>query len=240
MSSKKFLNGLRHDDFKVWRTRNTQLHEDVWFRETELRLSLQNSSAVRLGWARKVRMAQLWLPHSRPVVSGEAVVLLGLFFAGAGLWLAVLEGTWYYAIAGLGLIATGVLLIAGRRLALGTAAPVRNEVNPNRMPFPFNIRLAMVFWNALNFAPGPVSTEPSKVFGMESRRPSDRGRSTLRHLSQAKDDARRRQDRWLCVPKTRSVVSQNGTPSLAGRTASRRTPQRISMLICRISTRSSA
>jgi hypothetical protein len=38
----------------------------------------------------KVRMAQFWFPHSRPVVSGAAVVLLGLFFAGAGLWLAVL------------------------------------------------------------------------------------------------------------------------------------------------------
>ena len=32
------------------------------------------------------------------------------------------------------------------RAYLGTVAPVRNEVNPNRLPFPFNIRLAMVFW----------------------------------------------------------------------------------------------
>jgi hypothetical protein len=34
------------------------------------------------------------------------------------------------------------------RAYLGTVAPVRNEVNPNRLPFPFNIRLVMVFWNA--------------------------------------------------------------------------------------------
>lgn len=55
---------------------------------------------------------------SRPVISGAIFALLGVYFAGAGTWLAVFGGTWYYAIAGAGLIATGVLLIIGRRLAL--------------------------------------------------------------------------------------------------------------------------
>ncbi|WP_454627353.1 hypothetical protein [Bradyrhizobium cenepequi] len=61
-------------------------------------------------------MAQL--VRSRPVISGAVFVTLGLFFAGAGLWLAALGGSWYYAIAGVGLIVTGACLIAGRRLAL--------------------------------------------------------------------------------------------------------------------------
>jgi quinoprotein glucose dehydrogenase len=52
------------------------------------------------------------------VISGAIFALLGVYFAGAGTWLAVLGGIWYYAIAGAGLIATGVLLILGRRLAL--------------------------------------------------------------------------------------------------------------------------
>jgi quinoprotein glucose dehydrogenase len=60
----------------------------------------------------------LHILRSRPVISGTVFALIGLYFAGAGSWLAVLGGTWYYAIAGFGLIATGVLLILGRRLAL--------------------------------------------------------------------------------------------------------------------------
>jgi quinoprotein glucose dehydrogenase len=60
----------------------------------------------------------LQIVRSRPVISGAIVILLGVYFAGVGSWLAVLGGSWYYVIAGLGLIATGVLLILGRRLAL--------------------------------------------------------------------------------------------------------------------------
>jgi mono/diheme cytochrome c family protein len=48
------------------------------------------------------------------------------------------------------------------RAYLGTVAPVRNEVNPNRLPFPFNIRLVMVFWNAFNFTPGRYQPNPQK------------------------------------------------------------------------------
>lgn len=56
--------------------------------------------------------------RARPVVSGTVVLLLGLFFLGAGAWLAALGGSWYYVLAGAGLIATGVLLIGGHRSAL--------------------------------------------------------------------------------------------------------------------------
>src|SRR5579872_2777857 len=48
------------------------------------------------------------------------------------------------------------------RAYLGTVAPVRNEANSNRLSFPFNIRLTMVFWNALNFTPGRYQPNPQK------------------------------------------------------------------------------
>jgi mono/diheme cytochrome c family protein len=40
------------------------------------------------------------------------------------------------------------------RAYLATVAPVKNAVTVNQLPFPLNIRLAMVFWNGLNFTPG--------------------------------------------------------------------------------------
>jgi mono/diheme cytochrome c family protein len=48
------------------------------------------------------------------------------------------------------------------RAYLATVAPVRNLVISNQLPFPFNIRLAMAFWNALNFAPGRFQPDPQK------------------------------------------------------------------------------
>lgn len=43
-----------------------------------------------------------------------------------------------------------------------TVAPVNNAVEANQLPFPFNIRLAMVFWNWLNFTPGRFQPNPQK------------------------------------------------------------------------------
>ena len=40
------------------------------------------------------------------------------------------------------------------RAYLKTIAPVRNGVEANQLPFPFNIRLSMTVWNQLNFSPG--------------------------------------------------------------------------------------
>jgi mono/diheme cytochrome c family protein len=48
------------------------------------------------------------------------------------------------------------------RAYLATVAPVRNPVISNQLPFPFNIRLAIVFWNALNFTPGRYQPDPQK------------------------------------------------------------------------------
>lgn len=43
-----------------------------------------------------------------------------------------------------------------------TVAPVNNAVESNQLPFPLNIRLAMVFWNSLNFKPGRFQPNPQK------------------------------------------------------------------------------
>jgi mono/diheme cytochrome c family protein len=43
-----------------------------------------------------------------------------------------------------------------------TIAPVRNAVVANQLPFPFNIRLSMLVWNAINFAPGRFQPNPQK------------------------------------------------------------------------------
>src|SRR6478672_9770950 len=46
------------------------------------------------------------------------------------------------------------------RAYLATVAPVSNTVIANQLPFPFNIRFAMVFWNWLNFTPGRFQANP--------------------------------------------------------------------------------
>jgi mono/diheme cytochrome c family protein len=48
------------------------------------------------------------------------------------------------------------------RTYLGTVPPVSNRVIVNQLPFPLNIRLAMVFWNWLNFTPGRYQPNPQK------------------------------------------------------------------------------
>lgn len=41
---------------------------------------------------------------------GWVCILFGIVILGGGIWLITLGGSWYYGLAGLGLIATGVLL----------------------------------------------------------------------------------------------------------------------------------
>jgi mono/diheme cytochrome c family protein len=48
------------------------------------------------------------------------------------------------------------------RAYLATVAPVSNAVVSNQLPFPFNIRLSMAFWNGLNFKPGRYQPNPQK------------------------------------------------------------------------------
>ncbi|MBU2959782.1 glucose dehydrogenase [Citreicella sp. C3M06] len=59
---------------------------------------------------------------SRPgwgvLLLGWVCVLFGLVLFGGGVYLIVLGGSWYYAIAGAGLIVTGILLNHGKVAAL--------------------------------------------------------------------------------------------------------------------------
>jgi quinoprotein glucose dehydrogenase len=58
------------------------------------------------------------------VVTGVIYALIGLALACGGAWLAVLGGSIYYLIAGVGILVTGGLLIARRRSALWVYAAV--------------------------------------------------------------------------------------------------------------------
>jgi mono/diheme cytochrome c family protein len=48
------------------------------------------------------------------------------------------------------------------RAYLNTLKPVRNEVDVNQLPFPFNIRLSMIGWNWLFFTPGEFKPTQGK------------------------------------------------------------------------------
>jgi mono/diheme cytochrome c family protein len=52
--------------------------------------------------------------------------------------------------------------ILAMRSYFRTIEPVNNAVESNQLPFPFNIRLALVFWNWLNFTPGRFQPNPQK------------------------------------------------------------------------------
>lgn len=52
--------------------------------------------------------------------------------------------------------------ILAMRSYFRTVEPVNNAVESNQLPFPFNIRLAMAFWNWLNFTPGRFQPNPQK------------------------------------------------------------------------------
>src|SRR5678815_4750897 len=56
-------------------------------------------------------------PPRHPLVTVLALLLivLGLVIGGLGAWLLSLGGSWYYAIAGLGLLVCGILLWGNRR-----------------------------------------------------------------------------------------------------------------------------
>lgn len=53
-----------------------------------------------------------------PLSAGIVLVLLGLFFLGGGIYLAVLGGSWYYLLAGIGVLGTGVALLLARGVSL--------------------------------------------------------------------------------------------------------------------------
>jgi mono/diheme cytochrome c family protein len=52
--------------------------------------------------------------------------------------------------------------VLAMRAYLATIAPIKNRVVSNQLPFPFNVRLSMTFWNGLNFTPGRYQPNPQK------------------------------------------------------------------------------
>src|SRR4029077_13338311 len=48
------------------------------------------------------------------------------------------------------------------RAYFNTFPAVRNPVNPNQLPFPFNIRASLIGWNTLFFTPGTFQPNPNK------------------------------------------------------------------------------
>ena len=52
--------------------------------------------------------------------------------------------------------------VLAMRAYFATVTPVHNMVIANQLPFPLNIRFAMVFWNWLNFTPGRFQANPQK------------------------------------------------------------------------------
>ena len=59
------------------------------------------------------------MQRSRAVfITGIIYALIGLVLAGGGIWLAALGGSIFYIVLGVGILATGALLLAQRRSAL--------------------------------------------------------------------------------------------------------------------------
>lgn len=54
-----------------------------------------------------------------PILLGILLVVLGLALLAGGIRLLGLGGSWYYLLAGVGIALSGVLLLLGRRVALG-------------------------------------------------------------------------------------------------------------------------
>jgi mono/diheme cytochrome c family protein len=52
--------------------------------------------------------------------------------------------------------------VLAMRTYLATVTPVSNAVVANQLPFPFNVRLSLAFWNGLNFTPGRYQPNPQK------------------------------------------------------------------------------
>src|ERR1700753_2505123 len=59
------------------------------------------------------------MQRSRTVfITGIIYALIGLVLAGGGIWLAALGGSIFYIVLGVGILATGALLLMQRRSAL--------------------------------------------------------------------------------------------------------------------------
>jgi quinoprotein glucose dehydrogenase len=63
-------------------------------------------------------MTRSYRSRKTPIITGIVFISIGLALTGGGAWLIALGGSLFYAIAGLGIVLTGALLIARRRSAL--------------------------------------------------------------------------------------------------------------------------
>jgi quinoprotein glucose dehydrogenase len=59
-----------------------------------------------------------WFGYLWACAAGVVLVLLGLVIGGGGVWLITLGGSWYYLVAGIGLIVSGLLLLHQRVVAI--------------------------------------------------------------------------------------------------------------------------
>ncbi|WP_425252033.1 membrane-bound PQQ-dependent dehydrogenase, glucose/quinate/shikimate family [Janthinobacterium sp. NFX145] len=67
-------------------------------------------------------------------VTGVIFILFGLALLGGGIWLATLGGSWYYLLAGIGMLIAGVLVFKGKRSA---------------QPFMALLLLATLIWSVI-------------------------------------------------------------------------------------------
>ena len=66
-------------------------------------------------------------PSRAPVIAGVVFLLIGLVLAGGGIRLASLGGSWFYLLAGLGFVATAVLLWMRKPAALAVYAALAEK-----------------------------------------------------------------------------------------------------------------
>ena len=74
--------------------------------------------------------------HWATMILAAAIIALGVIIGAGGVWLLTLGGSWYYAIAGLGLVATGVLHDATQPAAGCRLACQHRQARPRCVAFP--------------------------------------------------------------------------------------------------------
>ena len=127
--------------------------------------------------------------HWWAVALGVVFVALGLVLAGGGAWLAWLGGSWYYLLAGLGLVLSGGLTMTGRASGALVYAVV------------WVLTLLWAFWEVgLDAGPSSPASSP---------RPSCSSSSSPRSWRSA--------GRWSPLPSPPSSASSSSSRATAGR-----------------------
>ena len=108
---------------------------------------------------------------------------------------------------------------------LKTVAPVRNQVEPNHLSFPFDIRASMVAWRELYFNEGPYRPDPKRsaswnrgaflVEGFGHCSDCHSPRNLLGGIEQAKDQTGAVVDGWFAMNLTSNIATGLGSWSIA-------------------------